>query len=305
MKKSLFLILLFLMYQVIAGVLAQVWSHLSNGGADMHVAQAMNMPSATVLGVSMLVSMALVLCLFFALKLVRRNPWQTIAQAETQTAGEGQERHLATLLFPKKKWEAKAIKGRPVNAAGWGMAVAGFVVLSLGLNFLMSSFDLNDHGLQKLFEGMKDSVPCLFLLSVAGPVFEELVFREGVLRQLVYSRRKSAPQTGGMNLLWATITSALCFGIIHGNLPQGIAAFMLGLALGLCYCHTGNIVLCSVLHVVNNSMAVALMFLPGVNNMLENQSAAVSWAVGLPCVAIGAVLLVWMYLSDYFTKKNK
>ena len=149
---------------------------------------------------------------------------------------------------------------------------------------------------EKIFEGMKDSGTCLFLMAVAGPVFEEIVFREGVLRQLVHSRRRNDPTSGGLTLLWATVVSALCFGLVHGNLQQAVPAFILGLALGLCYCRTGNIVMCSVLHVVNNSMAVGLMFLPQVNDAMENLPTPLSVGLGMLCVIVGALMLIGMYL---------
>ena len=296
MKKSLLLIILFLLYQVLAAVMAQVWTHLNGSGAGAEAADVMAMPSATSLGVSMLVSMALVLSLLFALRLIRRCPWRSSLDDAPQMTATSNDITLAATLCPPKKWQAKIVKGRPVSAVGWGMALVGFVVLSLGTSLMLSPVGMDDRGMQKIFEGMKDSGICLFLMAVAGPVFEEIVFREGVLRQLVHSRRRNDPTSGGLTLLWATVVSALCFALVHGNLQQAVPAFILGLALGLCYCRTGNIVMCSVLHVVNNSMAVGLMFLPQVNDAMENLPTPLSVGVGMMCVVIGALMLIGMYL---------
>ena len=297
MKKSLLLIILFLLYQVLAAVMAQVWTHLNGSGAGAEATDVAAMPSATSLGVSMLVSMALGLSLLFALRLIRRCPWRSSLDDAPQMTATPGDTTLAATLFPPKKWQAKIVKGRPVSAVGWGMALVGFVVLSLGTSLMLSPVGMDDHGMQKIFEGMKDSGTCLFLMAVAGPVFEEIVFREGVLRQLVHSRRRNDPTSGGLTLLWATVVSALCFGLVHGNLQQAVPAFILGLALGLCYCRTGNIVMCSVLHVVNNSMAVGLMFLPQVNDAMENLPTPLSVGVGMLCVVVGALMLIGMYLA--------
>ena len=296
MKKSLLLIILFLLYQVLAAVMAQVWTHLNGSGAGAEATDVAAMPSATSLGVSMLVSMALVLSLLFALRLIRRCPWRSSLDDAPQMTATPGDITLTAALCPPKKWQAKIVKGRPVSAVGWGMALVGFVVLSLGTSLMLSPVGMDDRGMQKIFEGMKDSGVCLFLMAVAGPVFEEIVFREGVLRQLVHSRRRNDPTSGGLTLLWATVVSALCFGLVHGNLQQAVPAFILGLALGLCYCRTGNIVMCSVLHVVNNSMALGLMFLPQVNNAMENLPTPLSVGLGSLCVVVGALMLIGMYL---------
>ena len=304
MKKSLLLIILFLLYQVLAAVMAKVWTYLNGSGAA-EVAEVSAMPSPTSLGVSMLVSMALVLSLLFALRLIRRCPWCSSLEDAPQISSTPSDSVLLAALCPPKKWQAKIVKGRPVSAAGWGMALVGFVVLSLGTSLMLSPVGMDDRGMQELFEGMKGSVVCLFLMAVAGPVFEEIVFREGILRQLVHSRRKSDPSTGGLSLLWATVVSALCFGLVHGNLQQAVPAFILGLALGLCYCRTGNIVMCSVLHVVNNSMAVGLMFLPQLNDAMENLPTPLSVGVGAVCVVLGALMLVGMYLAPVKKKYSQ
>ena len=56
----------------------------------------------------------------------------------------------------------------------------------------------------------------------------------------------------------APIASAALFATVHGNMVQGIGAFLCGLLLGWMYVRTGSIVPGVVYHWVNNSTAVLL-----------------------------------------------
>ena len=74
-------------------------------------------------------------------------------------------------------------------------------------------------------------MPVLFVLTVIiAPVFEELIFRKLMIdRMNVYGQ--------GV----AIITSALMFGLFHGNLSQFFYAAALGLAFGYVYTKTGRL----------------------------------------------------------------
>ena len=98
-------------------------------------------------------------------------------------------------------------------------------------------------------------------VGVAVPVAEEVVFRGAVLRMLLalcgYRRR------------WVAIAaSALLFGAAHGNLAQMATAVPMGLLLGWLFVRSGSIVPGMVLHIVNNSITVAIVrFMPGMAGM--------------------------------------
>ncbi|MBQ9891232.1 MAG: CPBP family intramembrane metalloprotease [Firmicutes bacterium] len=74
-------------------------------------------------------------------------------------------------------------------------------------------------------------MPALFILTVIlAPVFEELVFRKLLIdRMNVYGQGT------------AIVTSALMFGLFHGNLSQFFYAAALGLAFGYVYTKTGKL----------------------------------------------------------------
>ena len=74
-------------------------------------------------------------------------------------------------------------------------------------------------------------MPVLFVLTViAAPIFEELIFRRFMIdRMNIYGQ--------GV----AIMTSALMFGLFHGNLSQFFYAAALGLAFGYVYTKTGKL----------------------------------------------------------------
>jgi len=66
----------------------------------------------------------------------------------------------------------------------------------------------------------------------------------------------------------AIIVSALIFGVVHGNLSQGVHAFIIGLLLGWMYYRTNSIVPGIVLHWINNTLAyIMVRLLPQSSDM--------------------------------------
>ena len=66
-----------------------------------------------------------------------------------------------------------------------------------------------------------------FQTLITAPIFEELLFR-------------------------AIIYSAMVFGLVHLNIPQGINAFIGGIILGFIYCYTKSMKLSIFAHFINN-----------------------------------------------------
>ena len=83
-------------------------------------------------------------------------------------------------------------------------------------------------------------------IAVIGPIMEELLFRG-----LVYRRIRDYAGVGA-----ACVLSAVTFGIAHGNLTQGIYAFMVGIILALLYEHYGGLWAPIAAHMGNNLFAV-------------------------------------------------
>ena len=104
---------------------------------------------------------------------------------------------------------------------------------------------------QELFEGIMKEPWGYVAIGMLAPIAEEMVFRGAVLRSLFKV----------MNEKWhwaAIICSAVIFAVVHGNMAQGVHAFVMGCLLGWLYYRTGSIIPGIVLHWVNNSVAYVL-----------------------------------------------
>ncbi|MBQ1908736.1 MAG: CPBP family intramembrane metalloprotease [Bacteroidaceae bacterium] len=138
----------------------------------------------------------------------------------------------------------------------WPAALLGI----LGAVFGILSTDLLSEQLQlpdlmaDQMQGMADSVWGVLAVAFVGPIVEELGFREGVQGSLL---------RGGVPAWVAAVVSALCFGLIHANPAQIPFAFIMGLILAVIYQKTGNVVVTSLVHILNNSLAVLEMHLLG------------------------------------------
>ncbi len=130
------------------------------------------------------------------------------------------------------------------------LAVAAVLLLSWGVSAALEPFGLSDDGTTSIFLAQRKNVWCVLLLCVVGPLCEELVFREGIVRALFL---KGCP---GM---LAAALGALSFAVVHGNWVQGIPAFVVGTLLGLLFLRTGNLRLCLPAHVANNVLALLLL----------------------------------------------
>lgn len=94
---------------------------------------------------------------------------------------------------------------------------------------------------------LADSIWGILTVAIVGPIAEELVFREGVCGYL--ARNGAKP----VKAVWV---SAILFGVIHMNPAQILDAMLIGVILGVIYIKTGNIVLTSIIHILNNSIAL-------------------------------------------------
>ena len=150
---------------------------------------------------------------------------------------------------------------RPVTAAdihsiNWRtglLAIAAGILGAISTSILTEDVPLPDVMKQMSLE-MSHNFWGIIAIVIVGPITEELLFREAIEGEML--RRGANPWT-------AILVSALVFSIAHFNLAQGLYALPLAIIFGIIYYKTGNIVLTSILHIINNGIAAIQLYTLG------------------------------------------
>ncbi len=147
----------------------------------------------------------------------------------------------------------EAFSASGLTSRGTATGLLAGVLGVVALNIVGELTDLPDNMMETL---QKLAVTPLGAITVGiiGPVCEELVFREGIQGSL---------QRGGERPALAIVVAAVLFGVLHFNPMQTFFAALMGVILGVLYHRTGSVLLCALLHVVNNSAAVVQMWVMG------------------------------------------
>ena len=170
---------------------------------------------------------------------------------------------LAIALFAWRRWtpcNCDYLKTRPWDVAFWAVVLAVGAIIPIGFIDDMLGVELSDD-LMEIFGGLMSSDLGLLSIAFVTPVAEEMVFRGAILRRL--------NEALGHRLRWVSIaTTALLFAAAHGNMAQGVSAFIMGLVLGWVYIRTRSILPGIIIHWANNTIAVLLaILLPGTADM--------------------------------------
>lgn len=124
-------------------------------------------------------------------------------------------------------------------------AIMGIIVLDL-ISEYVNAPDL----MQPVFMRLSQNKFGVLAIAFVAPVVEELVFREGILG---YLRRHE------VGTWTAIIGSSLAFALLHFNPAQIPFAFVMGIMLGYIYVKTSSIIITSLIHIINNLLAVLEM----------------------------------------------
>jgi uncharacterized protein len=104
-----------------------------------------------------------------------------------------------------------------------------------------------------LLETIKQPVPYFFMIVIAAPILEELFFKGIILDGFLKNYKPK----------YAILASAFLFAVIHGNLPQGIGAFLSGILIGWVYWKTGSVLSGIIIHLINNLVSfISVMLTP-------------------------------------------
>ena len=158
--------------------------------------------------------------------------------------------------------------GKKGGAALAVLAGVGMLAASLMLEVVNNFLPEMSEQLKTTMEMMTGDplVPSLVCVGVFAPLFEEWMCRGLVLRGLLnYGKgRDGSSRNGkGVSPALAIVISALFFAAIHGNLWQGVSAFLIGCLFGYVYYRTGSLKLTMLMHCVNNTFSVLLSHFGG------------------------------------------
>jgi membrane protease YdiL (CAAX protease family) len=128
---------------------------------------------------------------------------------------------------------------------------------------------------------LSTSDPNLLILGIVNlclfaPILEEILFRGFISKSLL-----------PYGSAFAIVSSAILFGIMHGNLVQAIPTILLGLVLGYIRVQANSVIPTILIHSVNNILAVISMLLPE-----NNVTVAISVTITFLLIAAAVVLLV-------------
>ena len=129
-----------------------------------------------------------------------------------------------------------------------------------------------------------DIILNLIIISIIGPIFEELLFRKLLIdRTIKYGARVSI------------ILSATLFGLMHGNLNQFFYAFLLGGFFSYVYIKTGKIIYPILLHIFLNLIGSVLsLFVIERANAITNGSFT-SFDIGFILLYMLILILVIIF----------
>lgn len=160
---------------------------------------------------------------------------------------------ITIALFYKLRWtpcSGAYINTRPWFTMFWVVCLTIGTIAPLAYLTELLGVTLPDT-YNEMFKGIMQHKLGFITIGIIAPIAEEYVFRGAILRVLC--------DITGKHRLWvAIVLSAALFATVHGNMAQGIGAFLCGLLLGWMYVRTGSIVPGVVYHWVNNSTAVLL-----------------------------------------------
>lgn len=131
-------------------------------------------------------------------------------------------------------------------------AAVAFLAIVAGLQGFGILNDLLDWNniMEETFNSMLGSVWGILAIALFGPICEEVVFRAGIIKPML---------NAGASPMAAIITSAVVFGLIHGNPAQIFFAMLVGIVFGVVYTRTKSLIITTLGHIFNNTLSVILM----------------------------------------------
>jgi hypothetical protein len=173
------------------------------------------------------------------------------------------------------------------------LVILGSVCLSRGINYFLALTFLPRlfPGYQEVSEGIYH---CSFLSQIAAVVVSAPFLEEVLIRGIIYERLKAVV----WNSRRAMVISAVIFGVFHGNVVQGLYAFVMGLFFVQVYEACDSLFLAVVAHIAANGASVLAGRYPWPDEFYRLPGVYYLLTAGF--LMIG--MLCWRYFLFYGTK---
>ena len=142
--------------------------------------------------------------------------------------------------------------------------VGAFVVMSLGLGSYASASEMDDGNSVTLLRQLTTNI-------LGHPLRNH---RRNTCRRIDLPCWYLAPFTKAHWQHWRLHPLLLLFAIVHGNLQQGVPAFILGFALAYLYVRTEDLRLCWAAHLANNVIALLTIRIPALEHFGDSWSTS-------------------------------
>jgi membrane protease YdiL (CAAX protease family) len=182
----------------------------------------------------------------------------------------------------------------------WIVVIGSLAILcaQLALEPVTNLIPLSDIVKKMIEETIQQPIAFFIMAVLAAPLFEELLFRGVILHGLLKNYQP-----------WkAILFSAFLFALVHGNLSQGVGAFMGGILMGWIYWKTQSVLPGILIHLINNLASfVGVMLTPeadifkSTQEIINNDLVYVSMVFGCAAMAIAAI---WLLQKKYLLSKE-
>lgn len=195
---------------------------------------------------------------------------------------------LVRMYFNDYKRRRFVFDKRSVKLPYLLLLIPAGALASLAGNMLMNVSELSE-----LSEGFQESEQMLFsgpfIFQIIGigiiiPICEELIYRG-----LIYMRMRQY-----LNVNIAIVASSLIFGIIHGNLVQGIYAFLIGILFAYAYEKYGTLKAPVILHISANMLSLGLTL---IDPSFYSSTSLIILGTAAFILCMAVVLLMDRYVS--------
>ena len=250
MKKSLLLVFVFIVIQIVFGIIASLFVDMTPG--NVPATSPVNSPAYVwALCISLLLSNLLIIVIvYFFMK--RRNDIYSPMERQNETATEDRDNTARCPFVGQFK--------RPANSFIVILTFLTMIPLMYFLNCINETFKIPDL-LQNEVKEIAFNPIGVITVAIVGPIAEEICFRMGVINLL---RNK------GTTNHRAIFISAIIFAIIHFNPAQMVCAFIMGLFLGYLYVKTQSLVLPIACHILNNGLSIILGWIFGLEHKMSD-----------------------------------